>query len=206
MRIGSQKILISVLRRVMLGRTDIGEPNWIWQEWRSDIWAESTVKRGKEQFDPTTKKRFSEVVWQFRTRYEEVIGIDETMEVDHEGNRYKIKSILPDDQNRRDTIIECTLEDGVLESRPLLPAIDDRINLGFVGVEYESFSVSATGGTSPYAFSVTSLPPGLLIDPATGKVSGVPNTAGSYQATFTVTDSSGEAEALPPVTIEIEVP
>lgn len=206
MRIGGQKVLISVLRRVQTGRTDAGEPIWVWQEWRPEIWAESTVKRGKEQWDPTTKKRYSEVIWQFRTRYEEVIGISEVMEVGHEGNRYKIKSILPDDQNRRDVIIECTLEDGFLEQKALLPGIEDTISLGVVGIVYDAFTVSATGGAVPYTFTSTSLPPGLSIDDETGEVAGTPTVAGYYSITFTVTDADGEVETLPPITIEIEDP
>ena len=52
--------------------------------------------------------------------------------------------------------------------------------------------ITATGGTAPYQFSITSgaLPPRLSLNPATGVISGTPTTAGSYQFTITATDSS----------------
>jgi uncharacterized protein YhjY with autotransporter beta-barrel domain len=58
-----------------------------------------------------------------------------------------------------------------------------------VGVPY-SQPLSASGGTAPYGFVLTSgsLPPGLSF--AGNTVSGTPNQAGSYSATFTVTDNA----------------
>lgn len=52
-------------------------------------------------------------------------------------------------------------------------------------------TISATGGTTPYHYQVTSdnLPPGLLLAD-NGVISGTPTTAGQYQFTVTVTDSS----------------
>jgi uncharacterized protein (TIGR03437 family) len=62
---------------------------------------------------------------------------------------------------------------------------------GQVGQSYTS-TLSASGGTTPYTFSVVggALPPGLNLG-ANGNISGVPTTAGSYQATFRVTDATG---------------
>ena len=51
--------------------------------------------------------------------------------------------------------------------------------------------LSATGGTAPYTWAATGLPPGLTLDTATGLVTGTPTTAGTYQATLTVRDSAG---------------
>jgi hypothetical protein len=56
------------------------------------------------------------------------------------------------------------------------------------GVAY-SASLTAAGGTSPYSWSATSLPPGLNIS-TDGNVTGVPITAGVYNIVFTVTASS----------------
>jgi hypothetical protein len=71
---------------------------------------------------------------------------------------------------------------------------------GVVGLAY-SGSVSATGGTSPYSFSITGLPDGLSGSSA-GAVSGTPTKAGKFTATATVTDSAG-AHATQQYTITI---
>ncbi|GAA0221902.1 hypothetical protein GCM10010492_20030 [Saccharothrix mutabilis subsp. mutabilis] len=56
-----------------------------------------------------------------------------------------------------------------------------------------SLQLKASGGTPPYSFAATGLPPGLSIAPATGLISGTPTTAGSYSVTATVTDSAGKS-------------
>jgi hypothetical protein len=54
-----------------------------------------------------------------------------------------------------------------------------------------SKTLTATGGTTPYTWSVTagSLPPGLSLNAVTGLISGRPTTLGSYRFTVRVTDS-----------------
>jgi subtilisin family serine protease len=54
----------------------------------------------------------------------------------------------------------------------------------------DSVQLNAFGGTAPYSWSATGLPPGLAIDGA-GLISGTPGTEGSYDVTATVTDSTG---------------
>ena len=53
--------------------------------------------------------------------------------------------------------------------------------------------IAATGGTSPYTFSVSSgtLPAGLTIAGSTGLISGTPTASGTVVVTFMVTDSVG---------------
>src|SRR5262249_10952261 len=53
-------------------------------------------------------------------------------------------------------------------------------------------TLSATGGTAPYAFATTSgqLPPGLTLD-SSGAISGTPTASGNYNVTITATDSTG---------------
>src|SRR5208282_4390557 len=60
---------------------------------------------------------------------------------------------------------------------------------GAAGIPYTSV-VSVTGGTGPYTFTATGLPPGLTLSP-TGTLSGTPTTAGTYQIAVTATDLNG---------------
>jgi alpha-tubulin suppressor-like RCC1 family protein len=61
---------------------------------------------------------------------------------------------------------------------------------GTAGTAY-SQTITASGGTSPYTFAITSgsLPAGLTLS-ATGTLSGTPTTAGSYNFTVTATDKN----------------
>jgi alpha-tubulin suppressor-like RCC1 family protein len=60
---------------------------------------------------------------------------------------------------------------------------------GTVGVAYSS-TLTATGGISPYAWSSTGLPAGV-VSSATGVVSGTPTKVGMSSVTVVVTDSAG---------------
>ena len=64
---------------------------------------------------------------------------------------------------------------------------------GTAGTAYNA-TVSATGGVTPYAWSVPSnqLPPGTSLGTSTGAISGTPTTAGPYNnITMKVTDAAG---------------
>jgi Putative Ig domain/IPT/TIG domain len=56
-------------------------------------------------------------------------------------------------------------------------------------------TLAATGGTTPYSWSVTagSLPPGLTLNSSTGVIFGIPTVAGTYSFTVTVTDAENPA-------------
>ncbi len=60
---------------------------------------------------------------------------------------------------------------------------------GTVGKTY-SLALGATGGTPPYAWSVSagSLPSGLALNSTSGEISGTPSTAGTFNFTAQVTD------------------
>jgi hypothetical protein len=63
---------------------------------------------------------------------------------------------------------------------------------GVVGTAY-SQTVTASGGTAPYVFSLSSgaLPTGLLLNSATGAISGTPTAAGTFTFTITASDANG---------------
>jgi hypothetical protein len=63
---------------------------------------------------------------------------------------------------------------------------------GGVGTPYNQI-VSASGGTAPYTFSLSSgsLPTGLLLNSATGAIAGTPTTVGTFTFTITATDTTG---------------
>ncbi|SEQ96791.1 Putative Ig domain-containing protein [Actinokineospora terrae] len=78
-------------------------------------------------------------------------------------------------------------------NRPGYPVV---ANPGFraarVGTAY-SQTLTATGGTAPYKWTATTLPPGLTINLNTGVISGTPTTASNYNVTVTTTDAANRA-------------
>jgi hypothetical protein len=60
-----------------------------------------------------------------------------------------------------------------------------------------STGVKAVGGRPPYVFTATgTLPPGMTLDSATGKITGSGTAAGRYPFTVTVTDGSGQTASV----------
>lgn len=63
---------------------------------------------------------------------------------------------------------------------------------GNVNVGYTSQPIpSATGGTTPYTYVATNLPPGLSFNAGTRVIFGTPTQSGLYSVTVTVTDNIG---------------
>ena len=62
---------------------------------------------------------------------------------------------------------------------------------GQVGVSYSTM-IQATGGTTPYSWSISAgaLPAGLTLTAGTGSISGTPTASGSFSFTAKVTDST----------------
>jgi hypothetical protein len=56
--------------------------------------------------------------------------------------------------------------------------------------------ISASGGTTPYTFSVTGLPSTLSISSTSGAITGTPATSGTYTAVVTVKDSSTTQQSI----------
>jgi Zn-dependent metalloprotease len=66
---------------------------------------------------------------------------------------------------------------------------------GTVGTAITPFTVTASGGTSPYSFAATGLPGGITINATSGQVSGTPTAAGTFNVTVNVTDSSNPVKS-----------
>jgi len=66
---------------------------------------------------------------------------------------------------------------------------------GMVGKAYTA-TLTATGGTSPYHYSLTSgaLPTGITLNVSTGVISGVPSVAGNYTFNVTVFDINNRSD------------
>ena len=65
--------------------------------------------------------------------------------------------------------------------------------VGAVGSTFTGYTASASG--SPTAYSASNLPPGLSLNATSGAVTGTPNVAGTYQASFTAANSAGTGSA-----------
>jgi len=65
--------------------------------------------------------------------------------------------------------------------------------IGVVNAPYPSTQLTATGGASPYTWTLTagSLPAGLALLPSTGVISGTPTATGTFHFTVQVKDSAG---------------
>ncbi|MGB9030293.1 MAG: putative Ig domain-containing protein, partial [Acidobacteriaceae bacterium] len=66
------------------------------------------------------------------------------------------------------------------------------LTAGTVGVAYTTVTFAASGGTSPYTWSVSAgaLPAGLTLSASAGTLSGTPTAAGAFSFSITATDSS----------------
>jgi uncharacterized protein YjdB len=73
---------------------------------------------------------------------------------------------------------------------PALAVSTSALAGGVAGVAYAA-TLSASGGTAPYGWSIVgALPPGLALNPGTGVISGTPTAAGSWTFTAQVTDAA----------------
>ncbi len=83
------------------------------------------------------------------------------------------------------------------------------LNAGVVGVGYNT-TLNFFGGSAPatWALFSGSLPPGLVLNPLNGIISGTPTAAGTFSFTLSLTDSSAPTPtvALRALTITIAVP
>ncbi len=91
---------------------------------------------------------------------------------------------------KRFTVVAIGISTGPLKIATTSPLPD-----GSVGLRYWQ-PTTATGGSLPYQWSWTgNTPSGLNIDGASGTISGVPTTTGTFTFTVQVTDSQGASDA-----------
>lgn len=77
-----------------------------------------------------------------------------------------------------------------------------------VFVPYAGFSVTATGGTPPYVYSVAAgtLPAGIMLNASTGAVAGTPTTTGTFAGiVLRATDGLSATANLASFTITVAV-
>jgi len=84
-----------------------------------------------------------------------------------------------------------------ISGTPVLTATED--------TAYAGFTASATGGVTPYVFSLQGTwPAGISIDSGTGVVSGTPTESGSFASlSVRVTDDEGSTDDLATFTLEV---
>jgi hypothetical protein len=113
---------------------------------------------------------------------------------------YTMAATVTDSKLRTDTVT-----DGItISTSPVLTINGTLPFTGSVGTAY-SGTLTATGGTAPYTWTIENLPPGLTAagaNTSTLSVTGSPTTAGSFVVAITLTDSLG-ATAKAGITIAI---
>ncbi|WP_258230368.1 putative Ig domain-containing protein, partial [Pseudomonas protegens] len=93
-------------------------------------------------------------------------------------------------------------------SAPSITLSPGSLSNGSVGTAY-SQTVTATGGTAPYTYAITSgsLPAGLILNTATGAISGTPMASGTLNLTITATDAnSATGSQAFSITIGVQAP
>lgn len=81
----------------------------------------------------------------------------------------------------------------IVDPAPLVITSGGDLTNGRINIDY-SYQLVVTGGRTPYLWALATgsglLPPGLVLNPATGVISGRPTATGSFPFTVTVTDGT----------------
>src|SRR5262245_1619066 len=68
-----------------------------------------------------------------------------------------------------------------------------------------SFTMNGDGGTTPYAWNASGLPPAFSINSGTGRITGTATSPGSFSVTVTVTDNAMPTHASASKTFSFNV-
>lgn len=74
----------------------------------------------------------------------------------------------------------------------------------YAGSPY-SATIAVYGGTEPYTYAAAGLPAGLALDPAKGKITGIPQAAGQATVQLTVTDAASPTPQSASATVTLTV-
>jgi len=93
--------------------TALGEPTYTWSTF-CNAYANVSARGGGEKFDDPKGERYSETVYQFLMRRDDVAGIDATMRISFDGQLYDIRDVRPDDNRREAVVVQATLQNVTL--------------------------------------------------------------------------------------------
>jgi prepilin-type N-terminal cleavage/methylation domain-containing protein len=114
------------------------------------------------------------------------------------GTRYLVTVAVKDSNNVTNSVVvpvDVTVPTGLRITAPTSAAPD---KTGTKGTAVAATTVTAAGGSPPYTWSATNLPPGIAIANSgnNGTLTGTPSTVGTYVVTLTVTDKLGATSAF----------
>ncbi|GAA2326778.1 prepilin-type N-terminal cleavage/methylation domain-containing protein [Dactylosporangium salmoneum] len=109
------------------------------------------------------------------------------------GTRYLVTLNVTDSLGATNSTVvpvNVTVNSGLKITAPTASAPD---KTGTKGTAIATQTATATGGTTPYTWDATGLPPGITLATTSnnGVMTGTPTTSGSYVVTLTVTDKTG---------------
>lgn len=119
--------------------------------------------------------------------------INGTLELATSTNTYHFTVIVTDSRNRTAYANLSLVVQAPVVVTPSASSFQFAVGQPYVEPPNGNNTISflATGGSAPYTWTASGLPPGLRIDGTSGFIVGTPTQPGSFPATITATDSTG---------------